>query len=200
MIVMIENIKPCVVMMSEARLTEDIEDSEVNIKGYKMIRCNSYSRYTGGVVILVKNGVKFTVLKNEVINDSIWWASIRVRNRAIAGTYTVFYRSPNNITDCEFLKYFERWCSNECDLDQRNIICGDFNINLMVNDVDSKKMTSIINNTGMKQLVRNATRITKNSKSLVDYVISDNYNLNVKVLIDEKISEECGTLQIEPNN
>lgn len=50
-------------------------------------------------------------------------------------------------------------------------------------------MKTIINNTGMKQYVRNATRITKLSKSLVDYVISDNFKLKVNVLTNEKISD-----------
>lgn len=115
--------------------------------------------------------------------------SIHIQNKSISGTYTVFCRSPNNITNSDFMSYFENWCNDVCDVEKRNIICGDFNVNLLMNDTDCKRMKTIINNTGMKQYVRNATRITKLSKSLVDYVISDNFKLKVNVLTNEKISD-----------
>lgn len=44
---MIEKRKPSIVLMSETRLIDDIMDSEVNLKGYKIIRGDSNSRVLG---------------------------------------------------------------------------------------------------------------------------------------------------------
>ncbi|KAK9759293.1 7tm Chemosensory receptor [Popillia japonica] len=53
----IEKYNPVIVMLSETHVTEEILDSEISIKGYNILRCNSYSRHTGGVIMYVKLGV-----------------------------------------------------------------------------------------------------------------------------------------------
>lgn len=55
--------KPSVVLLSEAQTTTDIENFEIRIDGYKMIRCDSTSSYTGGVVIYVKKNLSYSVKK-----------------------------------------------------------------------------------------------------------------------------------------
>lgn len=59
----------------------------------------------------------------------------------------------------------------------------------MVKDAVSRKITDVINQNGMKQLVKKPTRTTETSKSLIDYVISNNYMLKYKFLVNEKISD-----------
>jgi len=46
-----KKINPAFLALSETRLTEDIEDNEVNVPGYSMVRCNAENRNTGGVVL-----------------------------------------------------------------------------------------------------------------------------------------------------
>jgi len=43
-----------VVALSETRLISEIEDSEVNVPGYSLVRCNGENRNTGGVMSLYK--------------------------------------------------------------------------------------------------------------------------------------------------
>lgn len=69
------------------------------------------------------------------------------------------------------------------------MICGDFNIDLMKRSTYSERIIRIIESLGMKQLVMSPTRITKASRTLIDYVITNVDDLNVKVLLDEKISD-----------
>ena len=45
-----KKINPAIIALSETRLTDEIEDSEVNVPGYSMIRCNAESRNTGGFI------------------------------------------------------------------------------------------------------------------------------------------------------
>lgn len=51
---MIDSLKRSIVLLSETRLTENIDDSEINIKNYRVIRCDSRSRHTGGTAIYIK--------------------------------------------------------------------------------------------------------------------------------------------------
>src|ERR1700761_1188284 len=77
-----------------------------------------------------------------------------------------------------------------------NIICGDFNIDLKKSGTYSNRVSNIINSQGMKQMVTSETRITEKSKTLIDYVISNNYLVKANVLLTDKISDHC-TIEIE---
>ena len=48
-----KKINPAFLALSETRLTEDIEDNEVNVPGYSMVRCNAENRITGEDVLYV---------------------------------------------------------------------------------------------------------------------------------------------------
>jgi len=54
-----KKINPAIVALTESRLTEEIDDSEINMTGYNMIRCDSDSRFTGGVTMYVRNDIRF---------------------------------------------------------------------------------------------------------------------------------------------
>lgn len=92
-------------------------------------------------------------------------------------------------SDSEFLNYFEKWCEEQIDHSEMNVICGDFNINLKITDTYSKRIINIIRDLGMKQFVKTETRVTKTSKTLIDLVVSNNFNLNVTVQTNDKISD-----------
>lgn len=50
---------PAVLALSETRLTNEIDDSEVNVPGYSLARCNAENRFTGGVAIYIRNDIKY---------------------------------------------------------------------------------------------------------------------------------------------
>lgn len=179
--------------MSETRLTDDIYDSEVNIKNYKLIRCDSHSRHTGGVAIYLKNKLNFAIVHNENFQNKVWILSVTVINKQIKGTYSVVYHAPGS--DGLFLSFFDQWCDNNVKYDQSNVVCGDFNIDLLLqSDFYAKKMKQVIANTGMKQLIKDPTRITKASRTLIDYVLTNNFNVKANVLLSDKISDHSTIL------
>lgn len=186
--ILIERKNPSIILLSETHLTENIESKEVNIKNYRLIRCDSYSRHTGGVAMYIKRNIKFSIVFNESYIKNVWTLAIKINKRNIRGVVAVLYHSPNE-SDAVFMEYFNRWCEENLNSEVVNIIAGDFNINLLVNDSTSRKMIDIIHSNGMKQFVKKPTRVTKTSKSLIDYVISNNFMTEHKFLIDEKISD-----------
>lgn len=50
----IAKIYPSLILLSEARVTSDIQTCEVAIDQYHMLRCGSVNRHTGGVVMYIK--------------------------------------------------------------------------------------------------------------------------------------------------
>lgn len=183
--------KPWLIVVSETHLVKEIDNYEVNIPGYKLIRCDSHSIKTGGVAMFIKNRIKFSVLNSDIYRKNVWTLTLNINCKQFNGNFTILYHSPNQqiVNNSEFLNYFENWCENKIDQSQKNIICGDFNIDMLKSDGDKNRMTKIIQNIGMKQLVTKPTRITKRTRTLIDYVVSNIENMNVKVLLNEKISD-----------
>lgn len=114
--------------------------------------------------------------------------AVKIDTKGLKGSLIVVcYSQSANVTS--FLDYFENCCETNIDHSDVNIICGDFNINLLKKTNYSDKVLKIINNQGMKQFLKTPTRVTKTSKSLIDYVISNDYNIRVNVMLDQKIND-----------
>lgn len=46
---------PALLALSETKLIAEIEDSEVNVPGYNVVRCDAENRNTGGVMLYIIN-------------------------------------------------------------------------------------------------------------------------------------------------
>jgi hypothetical protein len=84
---------PKIVFLSESRQTSDILYSELEIDNYKLIRCDSENRRTGGCVIYLSNDIEFKMLKNEKI-EKCWILTIKISKGFKPGVYGVIYKSP----------------------------------------------------------------------------------------------------------
>lgn len=47
LVVLINESKPKVIILTETHITSEFLDAEININGYKVLRCDSNSRHTG---------------------------------------------------------------------------------------------------------------------------------------------------------
>ncbi|KAL3287673.1 hypothetical protein HHI36_002140 [Cryptolaemus montrouzieri] len=79
-----------------------------------------------------------------------------------------------------------------------DIICiGDFNIDLKSDTYYAKKCIKLINNNGLHELVKDYTRLTKDSATLID-VVTNNKNLKAYAILIPKISDHLIiTLELE---
>nr|CAI5843070.1 unnamed protein product [Callosobruchus analis] len=57
---------PKIILTSESRTTQDVEDIEIQMEGYNAVRCDSSTRHTGGVIIYVRSGLNFFIIKTFV--------------------------------------------------------------------------------------------------------------------------------------
>lgn len=158
-----------VIALSETWLTPHLSDNDVSIEGYNFLRRDrSRDARGGGVGIYLRNIYQYRLLEfNDNIEDI--WVCIEYYN--INVVLGCVYRSP-----CEnvnvFLNEFETSLINNLPISNEIICFGDFNIDLLnFNSVISNKFNTILESTGLKQIIETATRVTSNSATLLDYII-----------------------------
>ncbi|KAK9731588.1 hypothetical protein QE152_g13526 [Popillia japonica] len=153
-----------------------------------MERCDTENNRTGGVLMFVKKEYKPKLYYKKHIPNTVWILAIQVQIGKIKYLLTTLYRSPS-CNDNEFLNTFEEFLENIIDFNGTQIICGDFNYDLMKEEFYTKKCNEIILQYGLKQLVNECTRITPYSSTLIDYVVSNDKNLKIKICHTPKISD-----------
>ena len=180
--------KPLVVVLSETRITEDFLSYEIDLIGYKSFVCYSNSRFTGGVIIYVSNLCKYEnyFMLSECPN--YWCVGVFIKCDVYTGYVMGMYHSPSS-SDAEFLTYLNNLLESYI-IDKNIIIIGDFNINVQINSFYSMKLIQLMESYGFKQYIHEATRITQNSRTIIDLVFS---NIEVSTEIaNVNISDHLG--------
>lgn len=181
--------KPKLCLCTEARLTSDIVYSEFKIDGYTPIVCHAQSRFTGGVIIYVKNTLKFKVIENIYKEKLMWCLAIELLDISLKGIFAVTYRSPAfNLNSCS--EFFDEFLEKIVNLNKLNIIVGDININMNENSSSATSLKCLFNKHGLDLIVDFNTRVTNTSQTQIDYVVTNMKNrVSCKVIPSEKISD-----------
>lgn len=197
--VLVNEKKPMIIFLSETHITNDINDSELKISGYKLVRCDSHSRHTGGVAIYVQEELSMNIISSQSYNNCTWILSIEIycKQKLNSGIFSVLYRSPNSSIQY-FTTIFEEFCEQFLDMSKINIICGDFNIDLKKN-IYSKDIIKCIKELGLKQIVKTPTRVTTTTSTLIDYVLVNDSKISAHVLNTDQISDHL-TITIKKEN
>ena len=178
-------------ILSETHTTENIEDSEILIEGYqKPFRCDSHSRHTGGLCIYVKNYFQVSDIE-KTMDSRIWWLKLKITNNNQSIFIAAVYRAHTS-SKRVFCDKMKNWIEDLVDSNKRFIIAGDMNIDWL-NDSDLYKndFKNIIEiDNQCQQIVRVPTRITNNTKTLIDYVITESGSYTTaEVNVDLKMSD-----------
>nr|CAI5833463.1 unnamed protein product [Callosobruchus analis] len=152
--------------MSETWLDDSISDDDMHINNYNFIRLDRGSR-GGGVGFYIRNDLRYSVLQmNEKIE--LIWVKVAIGDTSFA--LSVSYRAPSN----DFKQFF-----NEFETSLSYVFPVTDSVFCL-----AKYVTDIIEGFGMKQLVKQPTRITENSATLADYIVVSN----------EEIVSDVGTI------
>lgn len=81
--------------LTETHLTECVEDSEISLGNFNLVRCDSTSSHTGGVIIYVHKNYKFKVENIRTIKMCLWYINLTVYIDGKPVTIAVIYRSPS---------------------------------------------------------------------------------------------------------
>lgn len=166
-------------MLTETHITEDILDKEIEITGYKHVRCNSNSRHTGGVIMYVNENAQFKLIKSNSISKT-WYLTISIENGIMNGNYSVVYKSPKEKINT-FLEIIDQILDESVNYEKRNVILGDMNIDLKRNSKNAKKYKEVINQHNLIQIIDKPTRVNKKSSTIIDHAITNDENIQWQI-------------------
>jgi len=157
-----------VIGITESKLDESVLDGEVEIDGYIPLRADR-SRQGGGVVCYIRHDLPFNRidLYSEDI-EHIFLDLLLPKTKPIL--IGILYRPPKQ---SRFLNNVSLALTNIPNFDGRETyILGDININLLCHGqkipMGIKRYREFCALQGLTQIIKNATRITETSSSLLD--------------------------------
>ncbi|XP_011699463.1 PREDICTED: uncharacterized protein LOC105456838, partial [Wasmannia auropunctata] len=181
--------------LSETRLTPEIDDSEIHVMGYSVVRCDGENRNTGGVMMYIRNDIKYKILVNKKIIANCWCIAVEINDSMYKGVVIVIYHSPS-AADGDFIRFLVDTVDHLVAKGQCMLL-GDFNIDLLADTFYARKLISEMSSLGLKQYVDRPTRVTSNSQTLIDLVFA-NIKIKCKVYDKPKITDHSW-LSVEVN-
>lgn len=188
---------PDFIVLTETHLTTEIEEQEIRLQDYDNYITYSNSTRTGGIIIYLKKAWKVTKIYEKMVESKFWISAYTAKLNKTQFIIMGVYRSPSS-RETEFCEAFEQAIEEVNENDSDLIVAGDFNIDWAKNGTYKYKLEAMLNDNGLKQVVNEYTRITKHSKTIIDYIISNNENIKVKTNSSNKISDhEAIDIKIE---
>ena len=182
-----------ILAISETWLNSSILNAEVEIQGYRIHRLDLKYKRGGGVCIYVRNNLKSNVLKDlSYISDlglHQLWVQIQLnKNKSIIVCVTC--KRPNCPVTCMKFKsmFIEAFM-----MQPQIVIMGDLNCNLLNNSsVEAKVLLDPCNELNLSQIIKEPTRITTQTRSLLDVIIvTPLTKIKNSGVINTGISDHC---------
>ena len=156
---------------SETKLNATHPDSIFEINGFqKPFRKDRETNSGGGLLVYVKEGIcctRRTDLEHESL-ECLWLEIKPVKSKSfLVGN---IYRPPNSTVQWNTI--FEDCIENVLREDKEIYLMGDINKDLLNSQIKNV-WTEYIVSFGLTQLVSEATRVTSNSKTLIDHIYSN---------------------------
>ena len=166
-----------------------------------MVRCDALNRYTGGVLIFVRNDIVYEQGLIYSEEGNFWCAFINIKINNSSWSIGCLYRSPSG-SIASFLTKLEGILEENFTRNKKCLLLGDLNINyLNKEDFYCKKLISLLQSLGIEQVVGEATRCCKDSSSLIDYVLANNDKFVHKIFKTPKITDHFIIgVRLESNN
>ena len=176
---MLKNSPFDIVAFTETHCDDTVSDNELQLDDFDFIR-KDRTRHGGGVIIYIKKQFGFQRLLDIECELEALWISVKMRDIKPL-LICVLYRPPNS-SDI-FFDILSTMLNKALDLDGEVLVMGDFNCDLLSGNLDSKNQTlvSIMDGSLLTQLIVSPTRVTMNSRTLIDHMYTtcgDNHVLS----------------------
>ena len=162
--------------ISETLLNEHIPTSFLNIEGYSFVR-RDRGVSGGGIGLYVKNGIEY-IRRFDFESDDIEFICLEILSTHTKPLFICcLYRPPDTSKHLSknFVNNFKNILSKVLAENKETIIVSDINCNYLDNE-SAKPIKEMISLFGFKQCIKGATRITENTESLIDVILSTNVN------------------------
>ena len=190
--------KPEVIAITETKLNDAKSNDGFKLTEYEFMHKNSPKK-AGGVAFYVKKELSYTFINSAALNlnavEDMW---IKLEAKPAPIVVGVIYRHPNY--DVDSLNSFGDELANKLHSYNLNnakyCILGDINIKLLniKNSGNIQKYANNVISCSSKCLIDLLTRISQNSKTLIDHIYTNIADTKVQSGIAVTgISDHCGT-------
>ena len=164
-----------VLAINETKLDSTIDNQEVNLPGYEIIRNDRKinGRKGGGVCIYIRCSLNY-ILRDDLQAENLENLVIQVNKlRSKPILISTWYRPPD--TPTAIFDNFEEFIGKMDSTGHEIFLLGDFNTDVTpdVNTNNSNKLKAIFSTFGLEQLITEPTRVTLNSSTLIDLCVTN---------------------------
>ena len=169
-----------ILAFSESWLNSTVTNAEVEIEGFKLTRLDRLGKTGGGVCVYSKSSIKVKCLKNitgiSEFGFHQLWMLIQLRKlRSIL--LCVTYR-PDYCPTSTFHDIFMENYIHALTLGKEIIVVGDLNCDLLKPDSpEAMSLLDFCTSVNQTQLIKEPTRVTETSSSLIDIIMTSNVSL-----------------------
>ena len=167
--ILLDQEKPHIMCLNETKLDLSISDSLVNVDNYQIV-CNDRDRHGGGVAVYVHESILYKI-RSDLMPDNLEVVTLQIANSKFI--VTSLYRPPRKP-----VSYFNDMEALLASLNSDNkeaIIMGDINCDFLdSSNNDTKNLKRVLSLHNLAQIIKEPTRITGISETLIDHVITNN--------------------------
>lgn len=170
-----------IIGITESKLDKTVLNNEIKIPGYNIIRADR-NRHGGGVLCYIRDNICFNErenFSNEI--ENIFLDVLLPKTKPIL--VGILYRPPDQPG---FLYKLSNAINNTTNFDNQEVyILGDLNINLrytgrrIPNGI--KRYREFCTLHGLKQLIESPTRITQNTSTILDHILTNSKDMILEV-------------------
>jgi exonuclease III len=173
--------------ISETRLNHTKSDSSIHISNYTVLRRDAEEPGHTGIATYIHDSVVNLIQRRQDLEPKTlecMWLEAKLTKPVFI---CVLYRNPcfTNAWCDEFVEMMDKVNTNNKPI----IILGDFNIDFLKSQIPWQ---STINLFGLKQLIKQPTRTTPNSSTLIDHIYCNTpQNISNVQVIQSGMSDHC---------
>lgn len=183
------NSQKCVVTLSETHITSN--DSHLfEMQGFHFISKNRQVGEGGGVAMYISDDIAWKRRHDLERDDTeCLWIEIDILNskNLLVGC---MYRPPDSSAylNKDFNNNLDEMLSRVNNNSLETFLLGDINANYL-QKASHKELKNILSSHGLKQLVKEPTRVTKDTKSLIDVILTNSSHVQHTKVIPLSVSD-----------
>jgi len=162
---------PPVIALCETWLDESVQDTVLFIPNYHMVR-RDRNRHGGGLLLFISDDIHSTCLLRHA---SLELLAVELKLKQGPLTIVLFYRPPTSALDFEDLE--NAILSLNPSRLKNCVLLGDFNVDLSCSSQSSIDLLASLSSFHFTQVVKEPTRVTKNSATIIDHIYLTNTSL-----------------------
>ena len=172
--------KPDIISLSESRINQP--SVNIDIEGYDFVHVKSKYGRAGGVAVYINVQIKFSQVQYfDFCGSETIWIKLRLSKNNKSLLIGTIYRHPKENMN-NFIEDFSECLEKLASEDTTFYILGDINININESSKEAllvKKYTHAIISSGAVSLITKPTRVTDNSATTIDHIITNDVNHDI---------------------